>query len=346
MQGTDAARVDYAKSGSALARLARLIVTPETASAGAEASPRPRAVSRWWTYQRERFPIFAHGALIAAFSASAVCYSALIRGTTDVAFSSLAVAFGTAFLFFLQLRIADEFKDFEDDARYRPYRPVPRGLVTLRELGFVGAIAVLIQISLALSLDWWLVLLLFVALGYLGLMSAEFFVGAWLRKRPFAYMASHMAIMPLIDFYATACDWVPAGAGLAPGLAWFLLISYFNGVVIEVGRKIRAPADEESGVETYSCAWGAHRAVGVWLGAMMLCAGCALIAAREIRFVTPVLVVLAVVALFALVAAVTYLRTQAPGSGKHIERIAGIWCLAMYLIVGVIPLALRAWTSA
>ena len=303
-------------------------------------------VGRWWIYQRERFPVFAHGALIAAFSASAVCYSALIRGASEVALSSLAVAFGTAFLFFLQLRIADEFKDFEEDARYRPYRPVPRGLVTLRELGILGAVAVLIQVILALILDGWLVLLLFIALGYLGLMSAEFFIGAWLRKQPFAYMASHMAIMPLIDFYATACDWVPAGTGLAPGLAWFLLISYFNGMVIEIGRKIRAPADEEPGVETYSAAWGAYRAVGTWLAAMALCAVCAWVAAREIGFVIPVIVVLAVVALVALAAAATYLRTQAPGSGKHIERIAGIWCLSMYLIVGVIPLALRAWAPA
>ena len=58
-----------------------------------------------------------------------------------------------ALLFFLQLRIADEFKDFEDDARYRPYRPVPRGLVTLRELAWVGVGAAAIQLALALWLE-------------------------------------------------------------------------------------------------------------------------------------------------------------------------------------------------
>ena len=44
----------------------------------------------------------------------------------------------TSPVFFLQLRIADEFKDFAEDSRFRPYRPVPRGLVTLTELGWVG----------------------------------------------------------------------------------------------------------------------------------------------------------------------------------------------------------------
>ena len=37
-------------------------------------------MNRWWIYQRERFPIVGHGALIAAFSLSAVCYSMLRRG--------------------------------------------------------------------------------------------------------------------------------------------------------------------------------------------------------------------------------------------------------------------------
>jgi 4-hydroxybenzoate polyprenyltransferase len=303
-------------------------------------------IGRWWIYQRERFPVFAHGALIAAFSASAVCYSALVRGADAVAAASLVVAFGTAFLFFLQLRIADEFKDFEEDAKYRPYRPVPRGLVTLRELGVLGAIAAALQLALALGFDARLVWLLAGVLAYLGLMSVEFFVGAWLRRQPFLYMASHMAIMPLIDFYATACDWLPAGGGVPPGLAWFLLISYFNGIVIEVGRKIRAPADEERGVETYSAVWGPRRAVAAWLGAMALCAAFAIAAARQIGFVAPVVVVLAVFALLAAGTAARYVRTLAPGTGKRIEQVAGVWCLAMYLVVGVVPLVLRAWGAA
>lgn len=310
------------------------------------APPRPPFPRRWWIYQRERFPVFAHGALIAAFSASAVCYSALVRGADSVAAASLVVAFGTAFLFFLQLRIADEFKDFEEDAKYRPYRPVPRGLVTLRELGVLGAIAAALQLALALGFDARLAWLLAGVLAYLALMSVEFFVGAWLRRQPFLYMASHMAIMPLIDFYATACDWLPAGAGVPPGLVWFLLISYFNGIVIEVGRKIRAPADEERGVETYSAVWGPRRAVAAWLAAMALCAAFAIAAARQIGFVAPVVAVLAIFAVLAVLVAARYLRSPAPGSGKRIEQVAGVWCLAMYLIVGVVPLALRAWGAA
>jgi 4-hydroxybenzoate polyprenyltransferase len=275
-----------------------------------------------------------------------VCYSALVRGADRVAAASLAVAFGTAFLFFLQLRIADEFKDFAEDARFRPYRPVPRGLVSLRELGVLGGIAACLQLGLALGFDARLVPLLLLTLGYLALMSVEFFAGEWLRRQPFLYMASHMAIMPLIDFYATACDWLPAGAGLLPGLAWFLLISYFNGMVIEIGRKIRAPADEEQGVETYSVVWGRQGAVAAWLAAMVVCAAFALAAAREIRFVAPVAGVLAVLLVAAIAVAATYLRAPHPGTGKRFELVSGLWTLAMYLSVGVVPLVVRWWSGA
>ena len=51
-----------------------------------------------------------------------------------------------------------------------------------------------------------------------------------------------MLIMPLIDFYATACDWLTAGVLCRTGSSG-VLASYFNGIVIEIGRKIRAPED-------------------------------------------------------------------------------------------------------
>ena len=58
--------------------------------------------NRWWVYQRERFPIFAHSPLLLAFSFSAVSYSSLLRGESiwpDL--KSIVTAFITSLLFFL-----------------------------------------------------------------------------------------------------------------------------------------------------------------------------------------------------------------------------------------------------
>ena len=191
-------------------------------------------MKRWWIYQKERFPLFAHGPLIAAFSASAVSYSALLRGRVRPAAVSFAIAFLVSLGSFLLLRIADEFKDAEEDARFRPYRPVPRGLVKLKELAFVGRAVAALQLALAIPIGWPLVGLLLVTWTYFALMKKEFFARTWLKARPVAYLFSHMLIMPLIDVYTSACDWLPAHVPLPGGLRWFLIASFFNGMVSEV----------------------------------------------------------------------------------------------------------------
>jgi 4-hydroxybenzoate polyprenyltransferase len=197
----------------------------------------PRGLARWWVYQRERFPLVAHGILILAFSLCAVCFSALRRGAAGFpAWPVIVVAFVSSLISFLHLRLADEFKDYEEDARYRPYRPVPRGLVSLRELGMVWAGTGVLQLLLALRLDVRLAPILLGTWIYLALMSREFFCKTWLKAHPFTYMWSHMFIMPLIDFYATACDWMTATGRPPAGLFWFVLVSFLNGFVIEIGR--------------------------------------------------------------------------------------------------------------
>ncbi|HVR34840.1 MAG TPA: UbiA family prenyltransferase [Methylomirabilota bacterium] len=297
---------------------------------------------RWWIYQRERFPVFAHGPLILAFSFSAVSFSSLLRG--DVTFpdgASLTVAFVTSFLFFLQLRIADEFKDADEDARFRPYRPVPRGLVSLRELGWVFAGAALLQLLLAWLLAPGLVVVLSVAWTYLALMSREFFARRWLKARPVTYLWTHMLILPLVDLHATACDWLPAGRVAPPeGLIWFLVVSFLNGVVIEFGRKLRAPRDEEPGVETYTFLWGPHAAVSVWWIALLATGLTAWLAARRIDFAIPVTILMVVLLLFAALIAWRFLKQPNFSRAKMFETFSAVWTLLMYLQLGTLPLLL------
>ena len=125
------------------------------------------------------------------------------------------------------------------------------------------------------------------------------------------------------------------------GLFWFVAVSYCNGLVIEIGRKIRAPADEEEGVNTYSATWGARRAVFVWLGVMLLTASCAVVAVRPIGFVVPVAVWLGVLLVIAVGVTWGFLRAPRPGRGKQIELLSGLWTIGMYLSIGAVPLAWR-----
>jgi 4-hydroxybenzoate polyprenyltransferase len=298
---------------------------------------------RWITYQRERFPLVAHAPLVAAFSVSAISFSALLRGQTAVPGARAAiVAFATSLLFFLQLRIADEFKDAVEDARYRPYRPVPRGLVTLGELRIVGIAAALVQAGLALWLHRSLLMVLAPAWLYLWLMTREFFAPRWLRARPIVYMATHMLIVPLVDFYATACDWWVAGLRTPPsGLAWFLAVSFCNGLVIELGRKIRAPGDEEPGVETYSVLWGRARAAQIWVATLATAALCALVAARAIHGIVPLSVALGGLLLASVIMARRFAAAPVPADGRTFEALSWLWTVSLYVTLGIVPLFLQ-----
>lgn len=289
---------------------------------------------RWWTYQKERFPIFQHGLLVAAFSSSAVAFSAMLCGLTP-SWKAFLVAFITVFLFFLQLRIADEFKDAEEDAKYRPYRAVPRGLVSLRALGILFTIAAAGQLALTLWLDSRLLILLLITWAYLALMSVEFFARDWLKTRHITYLWTHMMIMPLVDLFATSCLWLPASA--VPnklGLTFFLIASFFNGIVIEIGRKLRQPEAEQTGVPTYSKLWGLRKASWIWASCVLITATFATLAASHIQFIIPTLCILIPVLAWTIWTACQSNRTNS----KRFELLSGIWTLALYLSLGLIPL--------
>jgi len=286
---------------------------------------------RWWTYQKERFPIIANGVLVAAFSSCALLYSSFLTQGPRPEMKMFVVAFVTCLLFFLQLRIADEFKDAEEDARYRPYRAVPRGLVSLKELGWVFVLGAAIQLALSIWLSLPLTIILLITWSYLALMSVEFFCRDWLKARPITYLWTHMLIMPLVDFFATAAYWGPT-TGIPPsGLFWFLGASFTNGLVIELGRKIRIQEDEEEGVPTYSKLWGIPKASMVWIACLFATAIFATLAASLIgtHLITGTTL---------LSFAVIFSLLRKPG--KRMETFSALWTLALYLTLGILPLFL------
>jgi 4-hydroxybenzoate polyprenyltransferase len=296
---------------------------------------RPGFVQRWNTYFAERFPPLQHGVLIAAFSFGMQAYTAKLgQSAQSLNGLSFAVAFVTAFLLILQLRILDEFKDYGEDRQYRPYRPVPRGLVTLGALRKLWFLAAGIQVASALLLDARLLLGLLAIWIYSGLMGVEFFVRTWLKAHPLAYMLSHIVIVPMIATYLAACDWLPAGRA-APRLGCLLGTSYFAFCVIEIGRKIRAPMDEQQGVETYSVLWGRTRAVAAWLLFMIAGSALAMLAATRTDALVPVAVATGTCLIAGALVSIAFLRNPAQGSGKRFNILSGLWTLIVFLALGL-----------
>ncbi|HEX6042627.1 hypothetical protein [Longimicrobium sp.] len=293
--------------------------------------------SRLWAYQRERFPVAAYVPLIGISGLSAAAWSAAARGRPGLPpWPILLVGMATALGFFFLLRVADEHKDAHVDRLYRPELPVPRGLVTLAELRRAGAVVALgASVANALIAPR-LLFALVPAVAWAALMAREFFVAEWLRARPAAYLLSHMLVMPLLFAYLTGLDWL---AVLDPprGLPLFLGLAFLNGILVEIGRKIRAPEGERDGVETYTATWGPRAAPAVWLAALAGAAACAALAASGTSGAETAAVILAVLMVLAAVPALLFLRRPTSARARRIEAASGLWTLASYLILGFTP---------
>ena len=302
-------------------------------------APKQPLIKRLLIYQKERFPLLVHIPLIAAFSFSAIGFSRACRGENDfIAGADYLACVVTNVILFFMLRVSDEHKDKEDDALYRSYLPVPRGLVSLKELsvpaGVLFGCATLINVIYYPSL-----LVLYSAMMvYLLLMRYEFFVPGWLKKHQVAYIVSHMMIIPLADVYASSYDWKLENAGAPLGLIFFFVVSFLNGIVLEVGRKLRVTETEEPGVVSYTKLWGLKAAPATWLVILTVNLLFAITAVHYANYSSVAFIALAVVYILSAIPAIRFTLQPTASKTKAIEVMSLVWALCMYLILGGIPM--------
>jgi 4-hydroxybenzoate polyprenyltransferase len=290
-------------------------------------------------YQNERFPILGHGLLVAAFSFSAISYSLICRGVDGfVSWSTYLVGIFTTITLFMLVRIFDEFKDAEDDAQYRSHLPVPRGLMRLNELKKIGILLVALQISVNLYFFPRMLILYGLIMIYLLLMGKEFFIGTWLKKHPFWYVTSHMFIIPLIDIYASGLDWLLADSYAPFGLVYFFAVSYMNGIVLEIGRKIRPPADEKPGVQTYTALLGTNKAIYLYIAVLFITLTLSVLASHYAGHSSLATIILVNVFIVCCIPPVLFLIHKTSAWSKKIEVTAALWTIAMYLTLGGAPM--------
>ena len=293
--------------------------------------------ARLWIYQSERFPLKKTAPLLAVFSAASICASATLSGRDLPGMGAFIAGFVVAMCIFFQMRVCDEVKDFADDLKYRPERAIPRGLVSMRAVVTLGLLTV--PVAIATVWAWhppalWLLALVWF---WLTIMTFEFGVPKFLKARPVLYLHSHMIIMPLIDLFLTGMEWLPGG-GASPHLWLFLALSFVNGCVLEIGRKLWAPENEIEGVDSYSRLWGVKPAAMVWA----VCLGVSFSLLCGIGFVTGTLVVVAFFGGLGVIAAAIRLRAYMYNATRkaqeRMDQIAGLWTFLCYAVAGFIPL--------
>ncbi len=152
-------------------------------------------VKRFWVFQNERAPI------IALFVVGLALAAAVSRISGGPNWLRVLIAASMSALYFLQIRLADEPKDFEHDNQFHPNRPVQRGLITLSELNTVKKICIFLFLALAcLTKSPLIIALALVQQCYSFLTRKEFFIRDWLRQHFFIYQYSHYAQLLILSW--------------------------------------------------------------------------------------------------------------------------------------------------
>ena len=296
---------------------------------------------RLLAYLNERFPLVGHGILIVSYySSNQFLAEILTRPNAKLVYSVGSILGAvTIFCMFFHLRVFDEHKDYQTDLKHYPDRILQSGIITLRDLKILGAIAIAIELAAAAL---WMptgkpaaLIAVLVAIAYSVLMLKEFFIGEWLSKRFLLYAISHMLIMPLFamvvfSFATGEYFWH------APGWFWvYAFVGFFVTLNWEISRKIRAPEQEIVGVDSYTKIFGTYGAAYAVLIVRVVDTVIVALVGWHIGASRWFYAALVLLFLICLVGFFQYLFHTSPKTAKRMETYAGIYIIAFDLILAV-----------
>ena len=312
-------------------------------------------------YLNERFPLGKNSFFVLIFTLSGYIYTSLLYNSKIMYLFTNGVKIGIfqykiialfiiIFMFFFQLRITDEFKDYEEDLKYRAYRPVQRGIISLKTLGKIGIATVIIQIIFAHAINPKIIYYMMLVWIYMFFMAKEFFIKKWLTKRILIYALSHVVILVFITLVIVEATQyiVPKNIFDVFILQWYkhnidfaliplFALNYLNGIVLEIGRKTRKNDEEEHGVQTYSKLWGRKKAVIILsllfiIEYFFVILGLAHTYEKYFLFSGLILLVILIVSIYFMV---KFLKQDL--SGKIVEAVSGLWIIFSSMSMGLLP---------
>lgn len=219
-------------------------------------------LKKWYTYQKERFPLLAYGTYIFAIVFGIYCITTSHTTQFSFEWKYIIAMFCVALLQFLMVRIIDEFKDYEEDCKFRSYRPVPRGLITLKELKVLFIICALLQICITTFINIYGIIFLFIVWIFFFVMSKSFFIKKLLEKHILLEVALDELLMPILVLYLSVLR-VGSFTSLLTLNNYYLFLgmTYVISWIVEIARKIRCKEAEEKGVKTYTAVFGIKDAI-------------------------------------------------------------------------------------
>lgn len=171
------------------------------------------------------------------------------------------------FFLLLFLRVSDELKDFDLDQRLFPQRPSARGVVGRGDLQILWSVILLVLCLLNLAMPPKVLLCFAGLIAYALAMARWFFLEARIRPSISLALLSHNPIVGLMAVYICGLA-AELDDSAWTRLPWLLPALWAPSLAWEIGRKIRAPQQEDD-YTTYSKVWGPRRSAAL---VALLCA--------------------------------------------------------------------------
>lgn len=223
-------------------------------------------MKNWWQFCKERFHPLSHFMMIAVFVSTHI----LIMKRNYMTFfpiSNMVILFIAVTAFYFKLRLYDEIKDYELDCEINPHRPLPRGLLTRRDMYNGMAFCIMVEVILfslrSLNALW----AISIAILYSLVMYKEFFI----REKIRPHLTTYALVHTIVTFFLSIAIFSYI-SGLTftqlvneKTVLYFSFANWFLFNLFEFGRKSFAPEEERKGVDTYSSLFGKTGAVALSL---------------------------------------------------------------------------------
>jgi len=293
--------------------------------------------TRFSAYLDERFPLVSHLSMVFIYFLANQFLAQICADPAKPMNIGWFTPVGMLFLLgiFFHLRVFDEHKDYSRDVVHYPERILSRGIITLKDLKILGAIAIAIELLCAIWSGPWAIIAVLVAILFSWVMLHEFFIAKWLRAHFIAYSVAHMLIMPMLtatifSFTMNRPFWE------APWLYWaYALADFFAFSNWEISRKIRLPEDEIDGVDTYSKHLGIDRSINAILNLRILNTILAIVVGIYLKLGAPFYIGLIVLFLGTLWGIIRFRKNPSRQTAKQLEHYGGAYIILFYFVLAI-----------
>ncbi|MBC7429942.1 MAG: UbiA family prenyltransferase [Bacteriovorax sp.] len=286
----------------------------------------------WCQFTKERFEPWSHLTMIVVFLIAHILVVSPVKTIFASSLNDIILLIGVI-AFYFKLRLYDEVKDYDLDVVINKARPLPRGLLTHKDMYRGMAFCILIELICFATQGTESCITIVIAIMYSLIMYKEFFIPEKIRPLLTTYALIHTIVTTILSFaifsfLTQASLWEIIQE---PTLVSFAFANWLLFNIFEFGRKSFATSEERENVDTYSSLFGRP-------GAVMLVVSQAVVAhflVLNLKGTNESFLLWGsgVLLLALAVLSMNYIMTNRPGPAKAYRTFSSVYIIAFYLIL-------------